>query len=417
VKRSIAVVAALAVDVLPSAVARGDDAAGHIDVAVLDAQARGSVKVVASTTVEPRVPKLPAAMALAAPSGERVLMEGYLREYFHNYRGFANALGFAPDDLGGAAAIYVAGAYMTYRHVELAESEIVALEAQLRAGLAGTRSLASASVERKQGMYEHLVVHGMIMAATEGQVAAAREPAVRSAARAAAKEQLAAFLGVDPDRVVIDEHGLSLVRAARKPRPPMLDDIETVTFIEASSYRLGMTPYTLVMPVALFKSGDVLLDIAELTDPSGHNAQRAAHARDWSTWRRGASGLEWQECLQRTPPCSWKKFVTTSVARLPKGHRLEARYHRTSPGGYIQYGHILDMTWSDLQFRGDGRFTSATGWNGSSTNVVARTGTYTIDGYVLTLAYGDGTTEWRTIVSDPKDPKTMWIDGASYARD
>jgi hypothetical protein len=41
-------------------------------------------------------------------------------------------------------------------------------------------------------------------------------------------------------------------------------------------------------------------------------------------------------------------------------------------------------------------------------------GTYTVDGYTLTLQYAGGRAEKRMIVADPSDTGVIWLDGTGY---
>jgi hypothetical protein len=78
-----------------------------------------------------------------------------------------------------------------------------------------------------------------------------------------------------------------------------------------------------------------------------------------------------------------------------------------------------------MTFDRAGRFTTSGGAgsisstdNGGSVSSNSRRapgrGTYSIEGFVLTLRHDDGRVEHRSIVTHPKDRCVVWIDGAPY---
>jgi hypothetical protein len=167
--------------------------------------------------------------------------------------------------------------------------------------------------------------------------------------------------------------------------------------------------------MVLFRNGDALYEIEGLKFPGGIAAHRAANPDDWTTWRRAGGGFE---ILGKK---GWSKLpYKTSMGRLPKGFVLERSYQSTGGGGNLAVGgSSAVVVWSNLTFDRSGNFTSSGGAGSTTDGVVtsgssASQGRYSIEGYTMTLRYGDGRVEIRMIVADPNDTGVIWLDGDGY---
>jgi hypothetical protein len=133
--------------------------------------------------------------------------------------------------------------------------------------------------------------------------------------------------------------------------------------------------------IVLFDSGDALLEMTNLADPSGIEANKQRRPKAWTKWRKVGTVLE------RLDRGRWAKLhVTKQYHRLPAQFRLDGDY-------------------DGIAFTRDGRFSTAGG-----------AGTYDITGYLLELRFDDGRRVTRAVVADPDDLDTIWIDGVGYAR-
>ncbi len=178
-----------------------------------------------------------------------------------------------------------------------------------------------------------------------------------------------------------------------------------------------------IYPILLLKDGQVLKDVEALTFAGGLDAHRAAHADDWTRWRR--SGGE----LQLLGEKGWEKMeFQTTYPKLPDGFRLDGLFRRLGGAGTLGVGGTTAVAvWNEYRFfpdgtllRGGGAGASAETGNTSITtgNVAAdRRGRYRIEGLMLHVSYADGSAEHRILIADPKDPKgAIWLDGQGYVQ-
>jgi hypothetical protein len=125
---------------------------------------------------------------------------------------------------------------------------------------------------------------------------------------------------------------------------------------------------------------------------------------------------------------AWTNLPFSAVyRRVPAGFSLSGRYQRTSGVGNIAMGGTDAVTaWQTYDFfpggrviKGGGAGAQATGGDFSTiSRSVApnRRGRYAIDGLTLVLTYDDGSTESAIIVTDPEDPKVVWLNGRDFIR-
>jgi hypothetical protein len=220
-----------------------------------------------------------------------------------------------------------------------------------------------------------------------------------------------------PGRVASTETQATTEQLARA-----LAQIETVGFTTRTEIGVGGMFLYLPKPVALFRSGDALLEIGKLNRVASVEADRAAHPSEWGRWRRTADGIE---LLERD---KWKKLNHSKTApRLSAGFALFGDFERLSGGGDTAVGGKTMMVGqSRYAFRPDGTFsrnrsgsinTEAVGWQTfASSSSPVQHGRYRVDGYLLTLELAAGKPEIHVITTYPGDPAIIWIDGLNYTR-
>jgi hypothetical protein len=175
-----------------------------------------------------------------------------------------------------------------------------------------------------------------------------------------------------------------------------------------------------VFPVVLFKDGQVLEDVEALSFAGGMEAHKRANADDWTRWRRAGGKLQTQTSK------GWENLPFTAIyAKLPDGFKLNGRFQSLGGGGNTAYGGSdFFAAWSTFDFLPDGRVVKGGGAGGysafqqasSAFSSVApeRRGRYRINGLMLEITYDNKANEQFLIVSDPKDPSVIWLDGTSY---
>lgn len=175
-----------------------------------------------------------------------------------------------------------------------------------------------------------------------------------------------------------------------------------------------------VFPVVLFKDGQVLEDVEALSFAGGMEAHKRANPDDWTRWRRAG------EKLQTQTSKGWENLPFTAIySKLPDGFKLNGRFQSLGGGGNTAYGGSdFFAVWSTFDFLPDGRVIKGGGAGGysafqqasSAFSSVApeRRGRYRIEGLMLNVTYDNKANEQFLIVSDPKDPSVIWLDGTGY---
>jgi hypothetical protein len=195
-------------------------------------------------------------------------------------------------------------------------------------------------------------------------------------------------------------------------------EIETVGFINRMEMGVGGTFFAKPKPVALFRSGDALLRIENLNRVTSVEADRAAHPKDWSRWKRTGGGIE---LLQGD---KWKKLdYAKTMERLPAGFVLSGDYRYLGGGGNTVVGGTEMLTAEKrFTFRPDGTYSSDRSSSFSDSVAITRSkspvleGRYRVDGYLLRLEPAAGRPETHVISTYPTDPSAIWIDGRGYTR-
>ena len=202
-------------------------------------------------------------------------------------------------------------------------------------------------------------------------------------------------------------------------------EIETMGFTTRGQAGVGGMWVYVPKPVALFRSGDALLEIGNLNRATSLEADRAAHPADWGRWRRTAGGIEVMQGGQ------WKKLnYNQTMQRLSPGFALSGKFEHLGGGGNTAFGgDDMLVTQGFFTFQPDGKFSSNRfsgfsshqDWSdGTQTGVVTQShgpvvqGRYHVDGYLLRLEPAGGPPETHLIATYPTDPSIIWIDGQGY---
>lgn len=202
----------------------------------------------------------------------------------------------------------------------------------------------------------------------------------------------------------------------------LLAQIDSFGFDTRLMMGVGGFLTTNVFPVVLFKNGDVLRDVEGLAFAGGLAAHRRAKPNDWTRWRRNRDRLE----IENRKGWEALPFQTTYTA-MPPDFRLDGRFRSVSGTGTVAIGGTDAVTaWRAYTFTRDGRILRGSGAGAQSANgdgsVVATSvapnqrGRYRIDGLTLHITYDDGSVEQRVLITDPKKPTAIWIDGVGYVQ-
>jgi hypothetical protein len=407
----------------------------------------------------------PAADLLAAkmPAEQRAQSHRMFTMLLDAYRQIETSAGVKTDEPAGAIAVFVAGNVAVHRGREISDPELTALVAQVRRVTAADAGLVKSLRLDRANVAQQYALVGMFMAVGQKSLAETPDAAQQAMLRQAAQGYLHTYLQTDIDSVEIGEHGLSwrngkpsgalaaigadarvAETSAATPAPgatapatvksgageqdlhaleERVKGIETIGFYTRTEMGVGGYFNFVPAPMVLFKSGDALRDMKQLADPAGLEANKSAHPSAWTKWRRNGGVLESLESNN-----TWKKLpYPKTYDRLAKGFKLSGKYKRLSGTGNVAFGGGSSVTaWSELVFDRSGTFRTSDG--GSVSSVDDRSsafatgtrpegsGTYEIEGYVLTLRYAGGHTVYRMITADASDPKAIWLDGFGYTQ-
>lgn len=207
-------------------------------------------------------------------------------------------------------------------------------------------------------------------------------------------------------------------RATSEQLARSVAQIETVGFMNRMQMGVGGIFLAKPKPVALFRSGDALLEIGNLSRATSVEADRAAHTKDWGRWKRTAGGVEVLHGGK------WKKLdYPKTMERLPAGFALSGDYGSlTGAGNAAVGGSNVLVAENRYSFRPDGTYSSNRLRSFSNPNVITTTkgpaleGHYRVDGYLLRLEPPVGPPETHVIATYPTDPSVLWIDGRGYTR-
>ncbi|WP_148212699.1 hypothetical protein [Hahella chejuensis] len=209
----------------------------------------------------------------------------------------------------------------------------------------------------------------------------------------------------------------------QKQSPPLDSDvikkdlaqIELVMFDYGVSHSMGMVSHQ-THPVLLFENGEACKDMGALVFPGGLTAHKAEHPSRWTQWRKSWGDYE----LLRGE--NWKKLhFNQKYPPIEKGFRLNNTFHHL---GSFSTGDSMTSLIKNYQFFSDGRFVSGAQAYASAETANSSTafthvspdqkGRYEIEGYLLTLHYENGETQYKAIVLDMDDPSPIWLNGAGF---
>jgi hypothetical protein len=333
------------------------------------------------------------------------------------------------NDMAGALAIFIAGAYSGYSGKEVGDDEFKALVRQMRPAIGAKTEFAAASMRDKQSAFEQLAILGMFMAGTHEALATKPDaPDVERARenlRRAAKAYLEQLLGVDADSVRISTQGLFTVSGAAKSRTVIGDAMPTVragpgampargNAIEAvvlnANFGMGYNGMVTLKydPVVLFKDGGFTRD----TDRALQDQPRID-----GRWRRAGNG--WSLVANDGKVKNVEAKMRARPA--PAGATLEGQYRSMSGVGNAQMNVPVVAAWKNLQFSRDGTVRTAQGAGADAGNVVtssrqAATKRYRLQDYTITFTDPDGGSETKLFYFFPDSDRSIGLGGDTLSR-
>lgn len=126
------------------------------------------------------------------------------------YQKIEAKMGWPRNDIGGALAAFIVGNYWAYTGVEVTDAQFAAVAEQLRSQPGLHVSFQNSGARALRTMYEQSAMVGAFMVLALKAMEQAPEPEKQARLRAAAGANLKQVLGVDPARLRIDGHGISL---------------------------------------------------------------------------------------------------------------------------------------------------------------------------------------------------------------
>ncbi|HWI86312.1 MAG TPA: hypothetical protein VNT42_08335 [Sphingomonas sp.] len=173
-------------------------------------------------------------------------------------------------------------------------------------------------------------------------------------------------------------------------------------------------------PIVLFADGSILTDMDGLADPA---ADRRANPAHWSRWRQAGGRYEYL-----TRGGQWRSIAEDQIWKSPPdASRLAGRFTHVGGGGNLALGGTSAVfAQTSYTFLPGGRLTregvaSASSEAGDTRTVTgsssgARGGRYTMSGFTIEVRYDDGRRETMVLMTHPRDPNIIWLDGTSYVR-
>lgn len=162
-------------------------------------------------------------------------------------------------------------------------------------------------------------------------------------------------------------------------------------------YTMGVGGYMYATwnPYLLYADGSIYRNLATSPDKLDPAASKVAEPKSWGTYAKsGGLGdlvVTWSDGEAE----SWAKGDWQPATPGKPGLELNGEWTTISGGGNTAFGgDVVTVSSGYLAFQGN-RFTSERGGGGMTSNVTTyasedKAGTYSIDGYTLTLTYDDG---------------------------
>ena len=202
----------------------------------------------------------------------------------------------------------------------------------------------------------------------------------------------------------------------------LADQIEGFGFDQRPGIGYGGMIILDIYPVVLFKDGRLLTDVAGLGHAGGLAAHQQENPNAWTKWRKTGGRFE------LLGGDKWRPLAFNAIYdKVPVGFRLTGRSDTMASTGNIAIGGTDSVTvWEAYEFWQGGEVikgrTAGADVAGGDYRTVAqatspdRRGRYSIDGLTLSITYDDGATESVILVTDPKDPDVIWLNGRGFVK-
>jgi hypothetical protein len=161
-------------------------------------------------TIEPALePTAPALLARShgSPKARAQAQAMYLKCLTH-YRTKVQR-GLPTDDLGAAAAYFVLANLAALQNLNVSEAQLALVERQMRRLMGRHAAWQAADARHRQTLFEQFAVLGVLVGESQAQARTQGAAALRNVQQAA-RGYLRELLGIDPDVLRLDEHGLRL---------------------------------------------------------------------------------------------------------------------------------------------------------------------------------------------------------------
>jgi len=376
-------------------------------------------------------------LAAQLPRGRRKNARRVFDQALAAYRPIERNLGLGKNDTAGAIAALVSGCVAAHHGVEVSDAALAAVVAQVRRAMSAYPRLFRAVHADRAPVAEQMAIIAVMMMPTRmGEHDAAQVGAVR----AAHGRLLKVYFATDVQDVEITEAGLRWKRgqprgllaalvapsvdteATRKALAASNAKIETIGFRHQPADWDGSGDFDF-QPTVLLRSGEAVCDLGAISDGRGLDGHRKASPEKWTRWRRAGNSVQTVESCRRNSPAPLSEMQRP----LAKSTRLGGSFSRASDGPTYE---LSAFSWTNLTFDGSGRFSSSSASgsrrtqrhddapdvSGTTRRAPVR-GSYTIDGFTLTLRRDDGQVEYHSIVPHPTNLHFIWVDGISYSRD
>jgi hypothetical protein len=395
-------------------------------------------------------------LAAGYPAAQRAGIERTFEALLQAYPKVESAVGVPAGDAAGALAAFAIASFEAYRDVQVDPTYYRPVIGQLRRVLQAHPGFARASATQKRELYESMAIVAMVVATKRSEAKQSADASALRTVRDEARRYISQGLRIDPDHLQIGSGGLTVSAGApphrapgaaepgTSPAPPRtkripVDRIAAVLLSWWQTYDLsGMQ--VMEKTYVLFKDGTCTTALEDL-DPA---TSRAANPKEWGRWRKSGKGYEIALAGEKfeAPPGQ----LIREPAR--RGERLSGQWSRSS-GGQVGPDAVYWHN-SSVVFSKDGRFelsssgghggtsgdtTSVSGYDdeGSATSTtspnvggggsrrsgksrVDRTGTYSLDGYVLELRYDSGRVEQHLFHTDD-NRKFIWFRDSEMMKD
>ncbi len=356
------------------------------------------------------------------------------------YRNMEQQYRVPRNDLAGALAAFIAGAYSGYSGRSVEDAEFAGLVSQMRRSLSSNLGLSQVSMADRQHTFERLAVLGMLTLGTH--VALQQSPqntpqttAARNNLRQASKTYLEMLLGGDARSVRIGADGLQWASAASTaPGKPAIDTLASTA---------GTQPMVVPMAVADTSKGPSrAIEAVVLTtawSPGGvggmvvmnyrpavlykdgsfsRDADRALRgdARIDGRWQRDGGGFVLQGSDGKSQQVQAKMRARPAAA----GQTLEGGYRSLSGAGLANTGVTTVAAFNTMNFHANGRLDLAQGAGASGGGLSTRgtqagTAQYRLDGYTITVTHDNGQREQRLFYLFPDSDRAVGVGALSLS--